>query len=132
MKTLKLIILFLILSFSLNAFAETKVFFTNKPNSILGWDYTTVEPDLSGFKLYYKVTGSTTAPNIVDIPGKDLRSYTWVNTPIGSYDLYLTAYDLYGNESDPSETIVHKKRIAKPGIVTKVTVTNPNFTMIIP
>ena len=132
MKIIKILILLLILSFPLSAFAETKVFFTNKPNSIIGWDYTFIEPDLSGFKLYYKVTGSTNIPSTIDISGKDLRIYTWVATPIGSYDLYLTAYDLYGNESDPSETIVHKKKIAKPGVATKVTVTNPSFSLIIP
>lgn len=114
-----------------HAFGETQVFFTNKPDSVIQWDHPG-DPDLAGFKLYYKIVGSTALPSALDIPGKDIRTHTWINTPVGKYELYMTAYDLYGNESDPSAPIHHYKKIAKPGSVTKIVTANPSFTLIIP
>jgi hypothetical protein len=112
------------------ATAETQVFFTNKPDSVLAWEHS--DPDLAGFKMYHKITGSTGDPIAINIPGAAVRTYTWTAVPNGSHDIYLTAYDLYGNESDPSDTIQLRKKIAKPGRVMKVTVTNPSFSMVIP
>lgn len=126
----RLFIISLILFIAAPCFAETTVYFTNKPDLNLAWDANT-EPDIAGYKLYYKVTGSTVPPVVIDIPGK-VTTYVWKAAPIGAYDLNLTAYDLYGNESDFSATVQYKKKISKPGTITKIVVTNPNFTLIVP
>ena len=127
----KFILALLIMSWPLSAFAETQVFFTNKPNSVIAWEHPG-EEDLAGFKLYHKITGSTGVPIVVNIPGAAIRTYIWMAVPDGSHDIYMTAYDMYGNESEPSDTIQLRKKVAKPGRTMKVTVTNPSFSMVIP
>ena len=117
------------------AFAAGPVrqYFTNKADVIFAWDYDdTTTPDVTGFKMYSAPIATPATTTIISIPGKSIRTFTFTNYPTGSFLVYLTTVDKYGNESNPSDSIQINKAIAKPGSPLNPTVTNANFTVTIP
>jgi hypothetical protein len=137
MKKLIIIIavMILLLGMSATSYAgPVRQYFTNKANAEFAWDYdTALNPDGNGFKLY-GVPAATPAstPTVIDIPGAAVKTFTWTNYPTGQFIHWLTAYDKYGNESDPSEQIQVNKKIIKPGVPTTFRLSNPSFTITMP
>jgi hypothetical protein len=114
--------------------APVRQYFTNKANAEFAWDYdTALNPDGNGFKLYgVPAAAPASTPTIIDIPGVTVKTFTWTNYPTGQFIHWLTAYDKYGNESDPSEQIQVNKKVIKPGVPTTFRISNPSFTITMP
>lgn len=129
-KIVAVIVLVLMLAaYSHAAILVARQYFTNKTDVIVAWD-AMAEPDLAGFRLYgVPAATPTDAPTVININDPAATSYTWTNYPIGSYIHWMTAYDKYGNESDPSDYIQANKKVAKPRKVPMVRITNANFVI---
>lgn len=121
--------IFLITNFSYSSVNEQ--YFTNCDNCTFAWNYdfdNSTNIDVVGFKLFY-TNLSTNIKQVVTISEK-VKIYVFKHFPSGSHSCYMTAYDLYGNESDSSNIIQVNKKVIKPGIPTTVYVVNPAFTII--
>ena len=72
------------------------------------------EPDLAGYKVYQGTTAGSYGPSI-DV--KNVTTYRPSNLQVGhTYFFAITAYDLSGNESPPSEEV--RKYIAESSKIT--------------
>jgi hypothetical protein len=104
-------------------------YFTKDDNVTFQWDYSTPDPDLLGFNLYYKniVGGSVTKINIPNV----ITSFIVKHYPTGSFLNWVTAYDKFGNESDNSTKIQVNKKTIKPSMPTTLRISNPAFVITI-
>ena len=94
MKRLFLILVCL-LFMATTAFAGTTVSLIWSPNS---------ESDLAGYKIYQD--GVLQTPDIT-CPADDASCCEWISQELteGEHSWYATAFDIYGNESEPSNTV---------------------------
>jgi len=103
-------------SYAYSAGNVVRTYFINTADATVAWDEV-ASPDLAGFRLYTQPVGGTAVVK-TEIVGGDKRQFIWVGFPSGQFLAWLTAYDKYGNESDPSETIQVNKSTTKPAIPT--------------
>jgi fibronectin type 3 domain-containing protein len=79
-------------------------------SAVLSWDPPTINVDGTvyndgaGFKVYWG-TASRTYTKKVDVPGKDVKTYTATQLGVGTWYFAVTAYDTSGNESDYSNEV---------------------------
>ncbi len=117
MKTM--IVLFLslfLLASGVRADPVVRQYCTNNSDAVFAWDYdNAANPEVAGFTLYTRLVEEPDALVVAtDISGPAVRSFKWVGFPDGQFIAYLTAYDRYGNVSDPSEWIQVNKWTVKP------------------
>lgn len=129
---MKKVLLFCILFILLQNYAGASIndqYFTNCDNCTFAWDYNfDNNTDVVGFNLFY--TNLATNSTLSVIIAQKVKLYEFKHFPTGSHSCYMTAYDLYGNQSDSSNVIQVNKKIIKPDMPTKVYTTNPAFTII--
>jgi hypothetical protein len=130
---MKKIVLIFIMLLSVNIVHATpiKIYYTNKTDVTFAWDWTGDAVELKGFILYSHPVNSTTITK-TEINDNTVRNFVWTSFPAGQFIFNLTAIDLYGNESIPSEEIQVNKKIINPNKPTILTTTNPNFVVTIP
>jgi hypothetical protein len=100
------------ISFTYSASTVVRSYFINTDNATVAWDEVT-NTDLSGFRIYTQPVGSIIVTK-TEVVGADKRKFVWVSFPSGHFLAWITAYDKYGNESEPSETIQVNKSNTKP------------------
>jgi len=88
---------------------------SDKFSVTLAWDAPTTDAagnplgDLSGYRLYYAIAGSTAAADSNMVEVGDTTQVTVNNLPAGDYVFAVTALDMMNNESgfsDPLEVAV--------------------------
>lgn len=75
----------------------------------LMWD-ANIEPTLAGYNLFYVGPDGV----IVRQPVGNLTTAYTPILPTGSFTFWVTAYDIYGTESERSETVTYSVKLSPP------------------
>jgi len=112
-KILTILAILAIFMFAGTAFADSNV--------TIVWDANS-ESDLAGYKLYQGTATGVYDSIVADIPvGTEIVTVS--NIPDGTYFWVLTAYDLEGNESGPSNEVSATLDSVAPGAPTILNIT---------